>query len=349
MGRREADPDALSPSRVGGPAAQAPSPDAQAWRAPAVRRAAAGYHGPMKLTALRALLAAVEEGSLRAAARRLGVSQPALTKLVRDLERDLGATLLQRSNAGVFATAQGRVLVEHARRATRELDEARVQIDQLGGRMLGELSIGAVPLAVLTLIPPAMRTFSREYPDIQLRVREELYIAQLTHLRDGEVDVAIGPIPDALPAGEFEIEPLMPIEMAVVVGKGNPLARARSLQQLVGARWVYTSLSGKSGYARALFEQHGLEPPAPAAMVNSTLALLSLLAESDLVGLMPMPIATHPAAAAFMTIVPIREGHLQLTLGAMVRRAALLKPAVRHFLAHLHRAAAHVRGTAQAS
>ena len=172
----------------------------------------------IKLAALQTLLAAVEEGSLRGAARRLGVSQPAVTKAVRELERSVGAPVLQRSTAGVFPTAQGQVLLEHGRRALRELEEAQSQIDQLGGRMIGELGVSAVPLAVMLLIPETMRTFGRDYPDIQLRVREELYVAQLTLLREGEVDVIVGPIPDQLPPGEFEVEELMPIQMAVVVG-----------------------------------------------------------------------------------------------------------------------------------
>jgi DNA-binding transcriptional LysR family regulator len=293
----------------------------------------------IKLAALQTLLAAVEEGSLRGAARRLGVSQPAVTKAMRELERSVGAPVLQRSTAGVFPTAQGQVLLEHGRRALRELEDAQAQIDQLGGRMIGELGVSAVPLAVMLLIPETMRTFGRDYPDIQLRVREELYVAQLTLLREGEVDVIVGPIPETLPPGEFEVEELMPIHMAVVVGRGNPLARARSLRQLAGARWVYTSLTGKSGYARQLFELHGLVAPAPAAVVNSTLALLALLTQGDYVGLMPMPIAEHPLAAQFMTVVPIKEGHLPLRLGAIVRRGGLLKPALRHFVAHLHRAA----------
>ena len=69
----------------------------------------------VKLHTLQALIAAIDEGSLRAAARRLRVSQPALTKMVRELELELGATLLQRSTKGVLPTPQGKVLVEHAR------------------------------------------------------------------------------------------------------------------------------------------------------------------------------------------------------------------------------------------
>jgi DNA-binding transcriptional LysR family regulator len=107
----------------------------------------------MKLTSLRAIVAAIEEGSLRSAARRLGVSQPALTKMIRELERELSTTLLLRSTTGVIATAQGIVLYERALAAERELSHAVDQIQQLGGRMTGALTIGAVPLAVMLLVP----------------------------------------------------------------------------------------------------------------------------------------------------------------------------------------------------
>lgn len=300
----------------------------------------------MKLTALRALIAAIETGSLRSAAKKLGVSQPALTKMVRELETQLGAPLLERSTTGVIPTAQGKILHARASAATKELDEAVQTIGQMGGRMVGELSIGAVPLALLLLVPEAVRTFSAEYPSIMLQLREELYVEQLTQLHQKVVDVVVGPVPKDVRAGECHIERLMPIEMVVVARRGNHArARARSLKELADARWVYTNLSGHTGYVRTLFERQGLSPPPPAAIVNSTLGLLSLISHGECVGLMPKPIAMHPAASPYLTVVPLEEGPLVLEVGAMVRSEAMLKPMVRKFLAHLHRAAAHVSTT----
>jgi LysR family transcriptional regulator, regulator of abg operon len=296
----------------------------------------------MKLTSLRALTAAVEEGSLRAAARRLGVSQPALTKLIRELETELTTSLLLRSTTGVLATAQGMVLYEHAIAAERELSNAVDEIRQLGGRMTGILGIGAVPLAVMLLIPETLRTFGQAFPEIQLRITEELYIAQLTRLRKGEVDVAVGPLPEQLPPGEFAVETLMPIDMVIVVKKGSPLGRARSLADLSDAPWVYTGATPDSGYARLLYERHGLKPPPAKALVNSTLGLLAIIASGSCVGLLPRQIAAHPFAVQHLDIVPVVEGPLSLTLSALARADSSLKPSVRHFLAHLHRAAHHL-------
>ena len=299
----------------------------------------------MKLANLRALVAAIEAGSLRAAARDLRVSQPALTKMVRELERELATTLLQRSTTGVLATAQGMVLYERAVAADRELRQAVEQIRQLGGHMSGALTIGAVPLAVMLLVPETLRTFRREFPDIRLRIVEDLYIEQLTRLRKGEVDIALGPQPENLTPGEFVVETLMPIAMVAVVRKGSALAGARRLADLAEVPWVYTGATPESGYARLLFERHGLEPPPAGALVNSTLGLLSVIAAGGCVGLMPQPIASHALAAPYLDIVHLEEGPLELTLAALARSTATLAPSVRHFFAHLHRAAHYLTTT----
>jgi len=231
------------------------------------------------------------------------------------------------------------VLYEHALRVARELSAATAEINQLAGTMSGELKIGAVPLAVLLLIPETLRTFGKEFPDIRLRVGEELYIAQLQKLRSGEVDITVGGIPDGLSTGEFVVEKLMDTAMVVVVRKGSPRAKAQNLSQLADAKWVYTGTSSDSGYAKLLFERNGLPPPPVGAVVNSTLALLSIIATGDFVGLMPQQIAVQPLSTQFLTVIPIAEGGLPLSVGAMIRSDSVVSPAIRHFIAHLHRAA----------
>jgi len=296
----------------------------------------------MKLMNLRALIAAIEEGSLRAAGKRLGVSQPALTKLIRELEKELSTTLLTRSTTGVIATAQGMAMYERAVAAERELAQAVEQVRQLGGHMTGRLTIGAVPLAVMLLVPETLRTFGSAFPGLQLHIVEELYIAQLTRLRKGEVDIALGPLPEELPRGEFVIESLMPISMVAVARKGSPMARLRSLHDLAHAPWVYTGASadaGHAGYVKTLFAQHGLPPPPAGAVVNSTLGLLSIVASGKCVGLLPRQIASHPMAKPYLDTIALHEGTLTLTLGALTRIKTHLNPSVRHFMAHLHRAA----------
>ena len=296
----------------------------------------------MKFSALQAFVAAIEEGSLRGASRRLGVSQPALSKLVRELEIELAATLLERHSQGVKPTAQGQVLFEHAIKVAQELETAVDQIQQLGGHMRGELNIAAVPVAMMLLIPEALRTFSRAFPDIRLRVSEELFVDQLQKLRNGQVDMVVGGIPDGLASGEFVTEVLMETHMVVVARRNSRYANERRLADLSAAPWVYTGNATKAGYAALLFQEHGLAPPPVGAIVNSTLSLLALIGSGDLLGLMPEQIVAHPLAGQDITHVPVAEAGLSLTVGAIIRKGSVVSPAIRQFIAHLQRAAHHL-------
>lgn len=301
----------------------------------------------MKLHTLRAAMIAIEEGSLRAAARRLGMAQPSLSKAIRELERELGAELFERSGRGVRPTPAGRILLEHASSATRELDLAIERIGQSEGRMAGELRLTVLPVAVMVLLPEAVRTYSARYPDVQLRIHEELYMAQMSTLRKGEADLAIGPMPEGLPPGELDVEPLMPIRMLVVVRRESPLTGPVSLRDLAHERWVYTSASGGTGYARRMYEQHGLEPPRAGALVDSTLSLITLIASGDYVGLLPEPFARHAMVEPWMRVLDVREGPYTVTLASLTRKGRAVAPIVREFGAHLHRAASRLAAPAR--
>ncbi len=295
----------------------------------------------MKLNALQALVAAIEDGSLRKAGKRLGYTQPALTKMIKDLELELAAPLLVRNTRGVIPTVQGNLLLEHARRVNKEIVQATEQIAKMGGVTHGELNIAAVPAALMLLIPEALRTFVREFPAIRLRVTEEMYMEQLQPLRSGVVDIAVGGIPDGFANGEFHIEELMATTMVVIARKGSVHARARSLRDLARANWVYTSKATDSGHASSLFAQYGLDTPPSVTVVNSTLGLIALIANADYVGMMPAELMRHPMVSEQLEEVRLEQPGLSIKIGAIIRSASSVAPAVQYFIAHLHRAARH--------
>jgi len=127
--------------------------------------------------------------------------------------------------------------------------------------------------------------------------------------------------------------------MVVVARRGSRHARARRLADLAEAPWVYTGTSAQTGYASRLFKAHGLPAPPLGAMVNSTLALLALIGSGDLLGLMPEQIVAQPLAGQDIVALPLQEPGLPLTVGVMVRSGSVVSPAIRQFIAHLHRAA----------
>ena len=292
----------------------------------------------MKLSSLQGFTAAIEAGSLRAAAERLGVSQPALTKLIRELEQEVSAKVLTRTSRGVAPTAHGLLLYEHATKIQREVGLAQARIRALSGKAHGEISVSAVPLAIAMLVPQAIRTFAGEFPHVKLRVHEELYPAQLSSLRKGEVDITVGGIPSGIPRGEISVTPLLKTSMAIVTRKASPWSKATSLRQLHDAPWIYTDTKRATGYAAELFASQGMSAPPCGVVVNSTLTMLSILERVDYVALLPVQLARHPWAQMYLSQIAVVEGMLELNIGAMVGGADV-RPIVRSFLVHLERAA----------
>src|SRR5689334_17771635 len=120
----------------------------------------------MKIHHLRHILAVADHGSLRAAARELGVAQPAVTRSVQELERELGVALFERRARGVTPTAMGAAFLRRASVVQSELARAREELDQMRGHMHGNLRIAMSMAPHIGLLPYALKPFRARYPDV---------------------------------------------------------------------------------------------------------------------------------------------------------------------------------------
>lgn len=118
----------------------------------------------MKDYQLKALLQVVDSGSIRAAARALGVSQPAVTKAIRELEAEVDAPLVHRSSRGVELTECGRQLTIRARLVQAQLAMARQDIRQLQGGQQASVAVSVTPVVFMGALPEVLREFKREMP-----------------------------------------------------------------------------------------------------------------------------------------------------------------------------------------
>src|SRR4051794_36867178 len=138
------------------------------------------------------LMAVVEEGSFTLAARRLEVSQPALSHQVRALERAVGQPLLERAPGGVHLTPMGRAFVPHAAAALRRAERARGALRPA----TEELRIATLYSIAIGLLPPAIRAWRARHPRARVEVLEYVNIDELAEqMRLGVADLAIGPRP----------------------------------------------------------------------------------------------------------------------------------------------------------
>jgi DNA-binding transcriptional LysR family regulator len=196
--------------------------------------------GCVEIRELRAFVAVVEEGGLSAAARRLHVSQSALSQTVRSLERQLGLQLLVRDHAGARPTATGQVLLREARALIEHHDQALAAVSGPAAASGGLIRVG-VPLEFpADLLPSALAQLALTHPDTKVEVRHSASAAQLMDLRSGQLDVAL--------VRDRPADPQLDAVLAVGEAMGVILAAARSLElaeaagvhlhRLAGLEWI---------------------------------------------------------------------------------------------------------------
>lgn len=296
----------------------------------------------MKLHHLRDVLAVAERGSLRAAARYLGLAQPALSRSIHEIERDLGTALFERRARGMVATPAGELFLRRARLVQSELQRARDEIDQSRGLMHGRVTVGLSSVSHIALFPYALRAFTDRYPDVLLDVHDGVYPTIEASLADGTLDCYIGPPPVHLPSN-FSSEKLFDNMRFILGRKGHPLAGARTLSELTQARWIGTSITHRPEEEIApMFARHGL--PAPQFVVQARSAMTSIIAvaHSDLLAMLPVQFTQFALIGDALQRINVTEP-LPGPPICIIRRSALpLTPVAEYFCDMIRRASAHV-------
>jgi DNA-binding transcriptional LysR family regulator len=170
------------------------------------------------------------------AAQEVHVSQPALSKQIHELERELGTALFNRARSNITLTAAGETLLPLARRILADADSARVQVQELVGLARGRLRLGATPSLSTVVLPEALARFHHAYPGIELIVEENGSRDLVRLLAQGELDLALIILPlhrrdPALSTSQILKEPLVvaaPADGSIVRGKSM---RLRDLQR----------------------------------------------------------------------------------------------------------------------
>ncbi|MFJ8703323.1 LysR family transcriptional regulator [Streptomyces ardesiacus] len=180
----------------------------------------------MEIRQLRHFMAVVTEGGFTAAARRELIVQSALSSSVRNLERELGAELFDRTGRRVVLTEAGRALVPRARALLAGAEEARQAVAAVTGLATGRVAIGTIQTLTCVDLPAELATFHRGFPGVQVSVRDAP-VGELTDaLRAGELDLAyLVPDAAALPEGLTAYASWQE-ELVLITAEGHRLARA---------------------------------------------------------------------------------------------------------------------------
>jgi len=178
----------------------------------------------LKFRHLRVVDAILSHESILQAAKALGLSQPALTKTLQQVEDVIGARLFDRHVRGVTPTAHGRAVGEAARRILLEATHLEDRLDVLDGRDGGQVSVGALPVAASGILPGALARFQASHPEIEVEVHQEQTDPLLAALAAREIDVIVGGHYEEPPDG-FVRKAFYDEGVAVLARAGHPIFR----------------------------------------------------------------------------------------------------------------------------
>lgn len=181
----------------------------------------------MELTPLRYFRAIVSLGHMTRAARSLGITQPALSAVVKKLEAEVGTELLHRTGRGVEPTDAGRILLAHAEDAIRAAESGVKAVRELMGLERGSIRIGGGATATTYILPPVVSAVRKKHPGLRFYIREAGSAQVAQAVASGELDLGIItlPVPKHMSA-DLTVVPLVQDELRLITPQGHPL-RAR--------------------------------------------------------------------------------------------------------------------------
>lgn len=275
-----------------------------------------------------------ETRSFRKAAERADVTQPAVTKAINRLERELGLNLLNRTRAGADLTEAGAAFLKRAKQLRLDLQDALREAADIRSRRQGLLRVGVAPSLVGTLFHRGCALFLQQRPAARFELTIALSDQLFSKLRRGEVDLVISAIPSPLPA-DFSAALIGYSSIYVVADPEHSVLSKRRLrlEHLTESKWI---LPRRGVVARdwldGLFISRQLPLPISKIEMDTQSAdLLRLATATDLLAI-AAGLSTLELSAAGLAVVPLPETQWRRSIGALTRSGGSTPPMVSHLV-----------------
>ncbi|MDD0811062.1 LysR family transcriptional regulator [Curvibacter sp. RS43] len=285
----------------------------------------------LRFRQLTLLVALDEWGSLHRAADQLGMTQPGLSKALREIESTFGAELFQRSPQGVQANELGRCILRYARVIASDLGHLREEIDGVLRGSGGRVAVGTITGALHSVLIGALAQLRQTQPALSIEVREGISSELLSQLNEGRLDLAICRTTVSSQADQFDYEALEGEQVALAVGAQHALARAKrvNLAQLARCRWIlYPGNMPLRTLVEREFREAGLAlPPYPIETASSLATMLMLKQDPQLVAVMAEGTMAFCEEHGIAKRLPLAMRARHEGYGIVTRRGARLSPA----------------------
>jgi len=206
------------------------------------------------LLQLKSFVTVVDEGGFTAASRRLGLSQPAVSRAVATLEKELGLSLLVRGRDGLSLTEAGSLALTHAREAVRQLTLMRTEVAALAGEITGTLSLASLPSVTGTLVAPQLRVFTERHPAVAIRLLEGSEQEVRDWLDQGAAEAGVVSLPikgmDSAVLGEQDMVAVVPADNRLAEWAEvdyAELAKEPFIRSTGGCAEVFTPVARRAG------------------------------------------------------------------------------------------------------
>ena len=285
-----------------------------------------------------ALLLAIEaSGTLGAAARTIGMTQPAATKMLHELEVTLGQDLFDRAGRVLKLNAAGQLATQSFRGMTGTLEQLQRDLRELSLGSAGRLSVGSIMAASPTYLTRALAKLKDQYPLLSVNIEVGTSQGLMEQLDEGTLDTVIGRVPGA--AGEYLFEPLSEEAISVVCAPDHPLARLRApaFNRLTDYPWVLQPAGNPMhDVIMQEFMEHHTPLPSGPLETSSTMITVHLVARSRMIAALPQSVAKgfHKHRMLGLVRYPVRNR--LASYGSIVRADRPSSPQAEHFLRLLH-------------
>ena len=265
------------------------------------------------------------EGNLGRAAERLHRTQPALTKCIDRLEEDLGARLFEKDGRGMRLTAAGEVLVKRTRQMAIMVEETSREMQDVAGGLQGNVRIGCVPTLAEHMMPRVFEQLLAEAPAITVSLSVAMNDNLLASLRDGELDLLVGPLLETDP--DLVCEQIAEDVVVVMASENHPVFDSPcTIKDLLDYKWMLPARTVASRqWLDQTFERHGLPRPQVQIEPNVLNAILPILEKTSLLGFVTR--FNLVSGRARVREVMLAETQMKRRLGLTYRKSGYLPPA----------------------
>ncbi|HEX6706813.1 MAG TPA: LysR family transcriptional regulator [Albitalea sp.] len=301
----------------------------------------------LKTRQLLLLVAIAEEGNIHRAAEVLNMTQPAASKLLKDLEDVLDVPLFDRLPRGMRATWYGEAMIRHARVALASLNQAHDEVQALKAGRYGQVSVGAITTPGLVLMPPAISTVKQAHPSLRVSLLIETSDVLMERMAQGKLDMLVARLFAQHDKTALRYEALAEEPAVAVVRPGHPLlgTDGLSLRDLAQRSWIVPPEGSVLRHRFDLmFREEGVDAPTDLIETTALLFVTKMVAQGDAIALLAGDVGRYYAQHGIVSVLPIELPCRMDAFGIITRTDRPLSPAAKVMLGALKGAAAELYG-----